>query len=246
VSRAAAWAVLVLLPCSGLAAQATLGAHAVAATDGTAPTLRDRVVAVVDDDPILQSDVERAVALAAPADADLDPDTDPRRRALDGLIEQRLRIHEVERYGFAQVPVERIRQQVDAIRARFPSPEAFAQRLAALGMDMDGLEQLVAQQLQVMIYVDELLGARVFVGLEEIEAYYERTLAPQLRAAGQQVPPLEDVREQIREVLRQQRLNQELERWTGELRRNADVRDFLDRADRPLPPVVAVRPEGKP
>ena len=206
------------------------------------PTLRDRIVAVVDGDPILQSDVERAQALGTAPPPAGSSERDARRRVLDGLIEERLRIHEVERYGFEQVPVEMIAKQVEAIRSRFPSDEVFQKRLQALGMTMEGLEQLVAQQLQVLVYVDELLGARVFVGLEEIEAYYERTLQPQLRAAGQPVPPLDEVRERIREVLRQQRLNEELQRWTAELRRGADVEDYFERPQRALPAKVGARP----
>jgi len=210
---------------------------------GAQATLRDRIVAVVDGDPILQSDVERALALGtAPPTTAGASERDQRRRVLDGLIEERLRIHEVERYGFEQVPVELIAKQVATIRARFPSDEAFRQRLQALGMTLEGLEQLVAQQLQVLVYVDELLGARVFVGLEEIEAYYNGTLVPKLRAGGQPVPPLDEVREQIREVLRQQRLNEELQRWTAELRRGADVEDYFDRPERALPPKAGVRP----
>ncbi len=215
---------------------ASAGAAATPPPAASGATLRDRTLAVVDGDPILDSDVDRALALAAPPRAAGETDTDVRRRVLDGLIEERLRVHEVERYGFEQVPVELIAKQVDAIRARFPSEEAFRRRLQSLGMQLDGLQQLVAQQLQVMVYVDELLGARVFVGLEEIEAYYQQTLTPQLSAAGKPVPPLDEVREQIREVLRQQRLNDELQRWTAELRRRADVQDFFDRPQRPLPP----------
>ena len=201
-------------------------------------TLRDRVVAVVDGDPLLDSDVDRAIVLGGAAPAAGESERARRRRVLDGLIEERLRFHEVERYGFEQVPVDMIAKQVQAIRARFPSEDAFRQRLAQLRMQLEGLEQLVAQQLQVMVYVDELLGARVFVGLEEIEAYYQRTLVPQLRAGGKPVPPLDEVREQIREVLRQQRLNEELQRWTTDLRRRADVEDYFDRPQRPLPPKV--------
>ena len=225
-----------------LAAFCVLSATPIAAQQSAAqPALRDRIVAVVDGDPILQTDLERAQALGTAQPA-AGTGGDARRRVLDGLIEERLRIHEVERYGFEQVPVEMIAKQVETIRSRFPSDEAFQARLRSLGMTMEGLEQLVAQQLQVLVYVDELLGARVFVGLEEIEAHYQRVLAPQLRASGQPVPPLDEVREQIREVLRQQRLNEELQRWTAELRRAADVQDFLDRPQRALPPKVGARP----
>jgi peptidyl-prolyl cis-trans isomerase SurA len=213
---------------------------------GAAPRLADRIVAVVNGDPILQSDVERTLALGLVERRADETPQQLRRRVLDGLVEQRLRVHEVERYGFEQVPVEMIAEQIDAIRARFPSEEAFRRRLADLGLQLAGLEQLVAQQLQVMVYVDELLGARVFVGVEEIEAHYERVLAPRLRREGRPVPPIEEVREEIREVLRQERLNEELARWTAELRREADVRDHLDApvdvTQRPLPAKFGERP----
>jgi hypothetical protein len=53
------------------------------------------------------------------------------------------------------------------------------------------------------------------------------------------VPPLEAVRDKIREVLRQQRLTEEIERWTEELRRKAVIAVYFDEpAGGPLPPVV--------
>jgi hypothetical protein len=223
-------------------AASTILSLAIPRAPAAAAQLADRIVAVVDGDPVLDSDLERAIALGLVARQPGESEAQLRRRVLDGVIAQRLRVHAVERFGFEQVPVERIAEQVAAIRARFPSEQEFQRRLRQLGMPLEGLEQLVAQQLQVLVYVDELLGARVFVGLEEIEAHYERVLAPQLRRTGQPVPPLDEVREQIREVLRQERLNQELERWTAELRRQADVQDFLDAPRRELPPVAAQRP----
>ena len=53
------------------------------------------------------------------------------------------------------------------------------------------------------------------------------------------MPPLEDVRDQIREVLRQQRLTEEIDRWTEELRRKANIAVYFDHpGGGPLPPVV--------
>ena len=221
---------------TGVAGAAAASAPAPA---GAGMQLEDRVIAVVDDDPILASDLERTLALGLVTAKEGESPEALRQRALDGLIEQRLRFHEVDRYGLQQVPVEEVEAQVQAIRNRFPSTEAFEARLKQLKMDQPALRQLVARQLQVMTYVDELLGARVFVGLEEIQRYYDEQLLPQLQKAGQPVPALEEVREQIREVIRQQRLNQELERWTAELRRKADIVVQLERPERPLPPPVA-------
>src|SRR5436309_9382155 len=64
------------------------------------PALRDRVLAVVDEDPILASDVERVVRLGLDAPNPGESDEAFRRRVLNGLIEQRLQFHEIDRYGF--------------------------------------------------------------------------------------------------------------------------------------------------
>lgn len=208
--------------------------------------LRDRVLAVVDEDPILASDVDRVVKLGLMKPNEGEADTAFRRRVLDALIEERLRFHEIDRYGFEQVPVEEIEAQVARIRESFPSEEAFRQALKEVGLDLKALRQLVARQLLVLAYVDERLGARVFVSLDEISKYYRNVLTPEIQRRGQTPPPLEDVREDVREVLKQQKLNQELESWTEDLREQADIVVHADSPDqKPLPPVVK-RIEKKP
>jgi len=206
-------------------------------TAAAAPQLVDRILAVVDEDPILASDVERVIGLGIAERGSGEDDRALRRRVLDELIEQRLRFHEVDRFGFTDVPVSEIQARFAEIRGRFPSPEAFRARLAELGMDEEGVRQLVARQLMVLTYVEERLGVRVFVGLDEIRAYYEQTLVPEMRRQGKPVPPVEEVREQIRGVLKEQRLNEELARWTEELRRQADVIDHFDSVHQELPAI---------
>ena len=200
--------------------------------------LVDRVVAVIDEDPILASDVDRIVALRLVERAPGEGDGAYRRRVLGQMIEDRLRFHEIDRFGFQQVPVDEIERQVEQIRRRFADPAELDRQLAALGMTVESLRQLVTRQLLVLNYVEERLGPRVFVSPEHIQEYYDQVLAPEAARHGQAAPPLDEVREQIRAVLREQRLNQEIERWTEELRREADIADFSDREERPLPPVV--------
>ena len=201
--------------------------------------LQDRVLAVVDDDPILDSDVNRVIKLGLQQPNPGESAEAFRRRVLNALIEERLRFHEIDRFGFEQVPVDEIERHVAQIRARFPDEAAFQKALREVGLDAKKLRQLVARQLLVLTYVDERLGPRVFVSLEDINRYYRDVLAPEMQRRGQPVPPVEDVREDIREVLKQQKLTQELEKWTQELRARADVVIYPEhQANAPLPPVV--------
>jgi peptidyl-prolyl cis-trans isomerase SurA len=200
--------------------------------------LVDRLVAVVDDDPILESQLEQTIGIGLLEQQEGEDDSYYRRRVLDGLIEEKLRFHEVDRFGFAEVPVDEVEKQFEAVRDRFPDEQSFQARLQELNLDEQGLRQLLARQVMVMIYVEERLGARIFVGLEEIQAYYDEVLVPRLERNGEPIPQIREVREPIRQVLKQELLNEEIERWTDELRRQADIVDYFDQPPRELPPVV--------
>lgn len=203
--------------------------------------LVDRVVAVVDESSILLSEIQDLIGLGLVERRPGESDAELIERVIDAVIEQRLRFLAVDRSGFERVPVNQIEEQVAEIEASFESPEAFRRRLDELGMTEQEVRQLVARQIAVLSYVEERLGARVFVGLDDIRAYYQETLVPELEARGEPVPPLEEVREAIRAVLHEQRLAEEIERWTEELRREADVLVFPEPPDT-LPPVVETIP----
>ena len=200
--------------------------------------LVDRLVAVVNDDPILLSDVRRVIGLEM---VELLPGESRRqleRRVLDGLIDQRMRLHEIERHNFAPLPPAEIDRQVERIGSAFETPEDLARQLDRLGLDEDGLRQLVARQLKVLVYVEQRLGPRIFVRLEDINTYYDDVLVPEMADQGLEPPPLEEVRDQIRDLLREKQLNREIEAWTEELRLEADVADYFDRTETELPPVI--------
>jgi hypothetical protein len=201
------------------------------------PRLVDRIVAVVDQDPIFQSEVEQVIELGLVEPEEGESPEALRRRVLSELVDRRLRYREVGRFGTRTVTVDQIEQAVAEMRASYPTEEAFEKRLRESNTTLDELRQIVARQLAVVDYVDRRLGPRVFVSLEDIQTYYDEELVPALRDQGTEPPPLDEVRETIRGVLRERRLNEEIERWTRDLRREADVEILIDDYPDELPPV---------
>jgi hypothetical protein len=61
-----------------------------------------------------------------------------------------------------------------------------------------------------------------------------------MQKRGQAPPPLDQVREDIRETLKQQKMTAQMESWTKGLREKADVLLYSAEtpAGQPLPPVV--------
>ena len=218
----------------GLALLIALAAPAIAQEEATAV---DRILAVVDEDPILDSEVGQVIGLELVERQPEEGDEEFRRRILRRLIDQRLRFHEIDRFGFAELPIDEVERQLSGFRGRFASDEEFARRLAELGLDETTLKQLVARQIMVVTYVEERLGPRVFVALDDITAYYDDVLKAEMAARGEALPPILGVREQIRAVLKQQRLNDEIDRWTEELRQKADIEDYSMSGNDTPPPI---------
>jgi len=200
-------------------------------------TLVDRIVATVDDDPIFFSDVRRLIDLGLAERAAGEPEDQLERRVLEGLIEQKLRLHEIGRYDFRSVPEAEMERQLKAVRKSFEGPRSFERRLLELGLGEEGLRQLLARQLRVLAYVEERLGPKVLVDFEDIQTYYLGELLPALEAQGVGRPELSEVQEAIGQLLREIRFNEEIEAWTLELRLEAEVVDFFEHPTRELPPV---------
>jgi hypothetical protein len=202
------------------------------------PRILDRIVAVVDGDPILYSDIDRLIGLGTIRPEPGESRAALERRALERIIDNRLRLHELDRFGYDQAPIEEIDRRYQRIRDRFATEADFRAELERLGLDDEKLRLLVARQIAILTFVEERLGPRVFVGVEEIRRYYEEELVPELARRGEKAPPIEAVREEIRGVLRERRLNEEIDLWTAGLRAKADVEEFLESGPKPLPPVV--------
>lgn len=203
------------------------------------PQVIDRVVAVVNNQPVLLSDVEDTLELSV-----LEPasHTLSRAQALDQLI-SRILIQ------------QQIRQQDE--KALEPTPEEFAKRMSELRKELpacrrfncttdDGWQSfLVAHQLteaRVQAYLHLRLEIMRFIELRfrqgiriepgEGRAYYQQTLLP-LYAPGDTPPGYDAVAPRIEEILLQQRVNILFSDWLENLRKQGDV-EVLDPAF--LPP----------
>jgi hypothetical protein len=112
----------------------------------------DRVLAIVAGDVITQSDVRLAHDLQLVA---ADSGSDPTRQILTALIERALVLAEVERYAPPEPAPEEIDRRIQSIRARFPTPEAFAAALAGAGLEDAHLRERLRQDLRIDAYLGE-------------------------------------------------------------------------------------------
>ena len=125
----------------------------------------DRVLAMVSGQVILASDVRAFLDLGLHENGLWElPEQDSGGRevaALDRLIERRLALDEVNRFRQALPSPERVERYLAAVRARFADDDAFAAVLAAVGLDLEDLRQILRDDIRIEAYVVERLGGRV-------------------------------------------------------------------------------------
>jgi hypothetical protein len=182
----------------------------------------DRIAAVIDGQVLTVSEISQMVELRFFPRLG-DSDEDYRREVLDALIAQALRYRDVERFGAQDIPADTIEARVVEIQRRFPSETEVNAALARAELTADELRALVKRQLQVEAYIQERFAPLVFVTNEEIDEYYRGPWREQRRERGLPVPPLTEVRDEVRAALRLSRLQAEIDRWTSQLRARANV-----------------------
>lgn len=182
----------------------------------------DRVAAVVDRQVLTVSEISQMVEIRFFPRLG-ESEEEHRREVLDALIAQALRFRDVERFGAQDIPRDTIEARLLEIQRRFPSEAEFTAAVARAELTPDELRALVKRQLQVEAYIQERFAPLVFVTPEEIEAYYTGPWRQQRRDRGLPVPPLDQVRDEVRDAVRASRLQDEIANWTAQLRARANV-----------------------
>jgi len=183
----------------------------------------DRIAAVIERQVITVSEVSQMVELRVfPRTAGQSED-DYRHAVLETLIAQALRFRDVERFGAQDIPKDSIETRLREIVARFPTPADFSTALQRTELTSDELRAVIKRQLQVEAYIQERFAPLIFVSSDEIEAEYRGRWSQQRRERGLPIPPLASVTDDIRTLLRADRLQSEVEKWTTQLRAHANV-----------------------
>ena len=186
----------------------------------------DRVVASVGTRVVTLSDVREAYAVQAMLDhKPMGPLDEQRIRSVgERLINQLLIQQEMESTRMAPMPeVERDKRRAEIIKS-LGSEAAFRRGLADGGLEEARFWAVVDQQMNVFRFIDLRFRPQDAEDEQAIERYYREELAPKLRQQGAPVPELSAVRDQIAQIVAQERINQDYAAWIKELRSQVIVR----------------------
>jgi len=193
-------------------------------TDNTEDPPSSDAVAIVDGEEITRDQLEaiqpqvaasQGVDIATLTEEEL---TNLQTQTIDVLVGQALLRQAIEKSGVS-APQADVDAQISATKEQLGGQEAFDAELTAQGVTEEDLREQISEQLSTILYLNQTLELEsLSVSDEEIQTAYDQAVA-----AGEEVPPLEEVRSQIEGALFQQKQQISINQHIQKLRSEAEV-----------------------
>jgi peptidyl-prolyl cis-trans isomerase SurA len=194
----------------------------------------DRLVAVVNGDVILESDVdeERRFEEVQPYRAVADS---TRAKIIERLIDRALILQQAALEPEDAVPDKDLDAQLATVRKDIPAckqyhcetDEGWKRFLGDHGFTEEEFRVRWLQRMQLLKFIEVRFRNGIKIKDEEIKDYYEKTMLPEYARRNVTPPKLETVSRRIEEVLLQQEVGALLDDWLKSLRAQGSVRIVL-------------------
>lgn len=186
----------------------------------------DRIVARVENDVLLQSDLRELARYQKFVDDKSETET----ILLNRLIDQWIVRTEAEAARFPQPSQADVQRGIDRLARSFGSKEEMAEREKKNGLSDAEIKKMVAAQTFLSNYLDSRFRPSVQVDSKAVQEFYEKNVVPRAKGRGQTPPTLEAAQDFIQELLVQRGINEQADRWLQESRAHLHVKMFLSEA----------------
>jgi hypothetical protein len=201
------------------------------ATSGQ-PIVLDRVIAIVNNEVLLQSDVDQEQRLAALSPLAVPRGQDTQAEAARRLIRRTLVLEQMKLQdqptSVSQADAERGLQELRAtLHGCAPYSCSSQQGWNNFLKDHDITQKEALERWSQRLAIEKFINLRFRAGIHitsaEVSAYYNHTLIPALRENQVPVPPLKQVASRIEQLLLEQHVNFMISQWLQSLRAEGSV-----------------------
>jgi peptidyl-prolyl cis-trans isomerase SurA len=227
------WLVAAALAASGLdPAPAQETAASVPKSSSPQPVVLDSVIAVINGDVLLRSDLQMEMDFATLEPLSLPPGKNLEQRAARRLINRTLILEQMQSQGMVKdVSDQEVQKDLDSLREQLPdcrrsdckTEAGWTSFLAEHNLTPGEVTERWRQRMQILNFIDTRFRAGVRISKPDIEEYYNKTLVPQFKKENLSAPSLDSVSARITEILLQQHVNVLLQDWLKSLRDQGNV-----------------------
>jgi hypothetical protein len=191
---------------------------------GRAQEVIDRIVARVENDVILLSDVRQLAEYQIFLDGKAESDT----QILERLIDQWIVRTEAAAARFPQPSDQDVQRSLARLKRSFSSPEAFEERKKQSGLSDEEILRQLKSQLYLSNYLDSRFRASIQIDDNAVAEFYQDRVVPRAESRGQTPPTLEAAHDFIQEALVQRAINEQADKWLKESRSRVRVENLLN------------------
>lgn len=207
---------------SGMLSFAVIAMVAIAgmtARPGLAQQVVDRIVARVEGDVLLLSDLRELGQFQQL----LGGDPEPESKRLDELVDQWIVEHEADAAHFTAPSDVDVNAAVQQLEKALGGEQTYRAKMAEVGLTPAAVKRLLGRELFFNRYFEYKFRPAAQVDSEAEQKYYDGEFTKQMTARGQKVPAIDTVREQIHELLVQQDISARAAQWLAESRSRLKV-----------------------
>ena len=191
----------------------------------------DRVVAVVNGDLILESDVD-AEGRFATFQPFSEPQPISRDQLIERLIDRELILQQLKLQPEPAITDEQVDAQLAMLRKNIPAcvaqhceTDAGWEKFAAgQGFTLDEVRDRWRVRMEVLRFIEERFRMGIRISQAEIDEYYQKTMLPAYQKDKVAPPEEATVADRVQEILLQQRVTGMLDDWLKTLRAQGSVR----------------------
>ena len=203
--------------------------EAPAPSDGV---LVDQVIAVVNGDLILESDVEEERRFAAFQPIGTPGGQFSRDAAVERLIDRALILQQAKLQPEQAVTPEQVKAELDQLRKDIPACKRYdcetdagwAKFVHDQGFTLEELTNRWRERMQILKFVEMRFRMGIRIEPAAIKTYYQKTLLPEYARQSAPAPPLDAISDRIQEVLLQEQVSKLLDDWLQTLKAEGSVR----------------------
>jgi hypothetical protein len=191
---------------------------------GRAQEVIDRIVARVENEVILLSDIRQLAEYQVFVDGKAESD----EQILEHLVDQWIVRTEAAAARFPQPSDQDVQRSLARLQRSFSTSESFEERKKQSGLTEEEILRQLKSQLYLSNYLDSRFRASIQIDDNAIADFYKNRVVPRAESRGQTPPTLEAAHDFIQEALVQRAINEQADKWLKESRSRVRVENLLN------------------
>jgi hypothetical protein len=184
----------------------------------------DRIAITAGNQVITASQIDEELRITAFLNREkLDVNPDTRKQAASRLIEQALVKREMDLSHYPLPQAGDASAALAGVKATYPNQADFAAALESYGVSEADLTRRLLWQFTLLRFIDYRFRPGIQIPDADVQTYYRQQVSGWEQQGIKPIPTLEDSRDQIEEILTQKRIDQALDQWMADARKQAAV-----------------------